>query len=53
MAFLTLFQLPQMEERGLRVVIMDNCSIHKSNALRELIEDQGMHFLLLSLTCDN
>jgi hypothetical protein len=35
-----------MEEQGLRVIAMDNCGIHKSNALRELVEDEGMHLVL-------
>jgi transposase len=52
-ASLTPFQLPQMEEQGLKVVVMDNWSTHKSNALRELIEDQGMHILLSCLTSDD
>jgi transposase len=51
MTSLTPGQLPQMDERGLKVVIIDNCSTHKSNTLRELIEDQGMHFLLSRSTC--
>jgi transposase len=45
MAFLTFDQLPQMDEQGLKVVVMDNCSIHKSNALREPIEDEGIHLV--------
>ena len=48
MASLTLAQLPQMDEHSLKVVVMDNCSTHKSIALRELIEDQGMYS---SLSC--
>jgi len=32
-----------MEERGLKVIVVDNCSTHKSIALRDLIEEQGMH----------
>ena len=54
MASLTLSQLPQMEERALKVIVMDNCSTHKSAALHELIEDQGMlHVLLSHVTCDH
>jgi hypothetical protein len=42
-----------MEERGLKVIIVDNCNTHKSVALRDLIEDQGLLYSLLSyLTCD-
>lgn len=41
-ASLTLDQLPQMEEHGLKVIIVDNCSTHKSVALRDIIEDQDM-----------
>ena len=37
-----------MEEQGLMVVVMDNYSTYKSNALHKLIEDQGMYF---SLSC--
>jgi transposase len=52
MALLILDQLPQMEERGLKVIVVDNCNTHKSIALRDLIEDQGMHLLLSYATCD-
>jgi|SRR5712672_3506866 hypothetical protein len=52
MASLTLGQLPQMDERALRVIVMDNCSTHKSTALRELIEDQGTLILPLCAMCD-
>jgi transposase len=39
-----------MEERGLKVIVVDNCSTHKSIALRNLIEEQGMHLCFESDT---
>ena len=42
-----------MDEQGLKVIVVDNCSTHKSIALREVIEEQGMpHSLLSYPTCN-
>jgi hypothetical protein len=47
-----MIQLPQMDEQGLKVIIMDNCNTHKSNTIRELIEDEGVCLLLSCLKHD-
>lgn len=50
---LTIFELPNMNPypQDNSVIILDNCAIHKSAALREMVEAQGewLNWLFLLL----